>query len=396
VTRWEALTTICSYLRAGLLGGERAPERDTAWELIIEVASFHLVTPALAQCLDLAADVPREIREYFESAGTLNAKRNELMLAALARITGLLNAIDIEPVLLKGAAHLVEGTYPDPSWRILGDLDILIPASRSQEVVAALQAAGFGTKPSDVVPPPTHQHLPMLHDPETDMGVELHTEVMDRSPDHVISTRWFCETTRPALFRNQRVRLPEPTRHAGHTIFHSELFHQNYLLNKIHLRHLLDLIAIRARHEDAIDWGELDRRYAAAGYGEVLAAYLDFADALFDQPAPKLSHAPRSDAMAELREAESRDSFQFHIEFLKKKCDHLQTALSLMTADRDRLQSEAERLRASYAAVEADRNALQAVAHASERQLDQILMSRSWRLTGPLRTLVAASRRWRR
>jgi len=396
VTRWEALTTICSYLRAGLLGGERAPERDTAWELIIEVASFHLVTPALAQCLDLAADVPREIREYFESAGTLNAKRNELMLAALARITGLLNAIDIEPVLLKGAAHLVEGTYPDPSWRILGDLDILVPASRSQEVVAALQAAGFGTKPSDVVPPPTHQHLPMLHDPETDMGVELHTEVMDRSPDHVISTRWFCETTRPALFRNQRVRLPEPTRHAGHTIFHSELFHQNYLLNKIHLRHLLDLIAIRARHEDAIDWGELDRRYAAAGYGEVLAAYLDFADALFDQPAPKLSHAPRSDAMAELREAESRDSFQFHIEFLKKKCDHLQTALSLMTADRDRLQSEAERLRASYAAVEAERNALQAVAQSSERQLAQILMSRSWRLTGPLRTLVAASRRWRR
>jgi len=411
VTRWEAFTTICSYLRAGLLGGGREPKRDAIWELIIEVASFHLVTPALGSCLGANGDVPPDVRSYFESAAALNMQRNEQMLSGLARVAKLLNAIDIEPLLLKGAAHLVEGIYLEPACRILGDVDILIPASRSAEVVAALQAAGFGTKSTDVVPPPGHQHLPMLHDPETDVGVELHTEVIDRSPDHVISTRWFCETTRPALFRNQHVRLPEPTRNVGHTIFHSEIFHGLYALNKIQLRHLLDVALIRARHEGAIDWGELDHRFSATGFGEVLATYLCFADELLGQPAPKLSHAPRKDAMAELRSTESRNGFQFQIEVLKKNCDTLQTALSLTIAERDRFQSEAERLSASCTVLEADRNALQAAvaAHAQtqieldnvtrareelEREMTRIQKSRSWRLTGPLRVIAGASRRW--
>ena len=368
MTRWEAFTTICSYLRAGLLGGERQPKRDTVWELIIEVASFHYVTTAIGGCLSTDTDVPPDVRNYFESAVALNMQRNEQMLSGLARVANLLNAIGIEPLLLKGAAYLVEGIYSDPALRILGDVDILIPASRSTEVVAALQAAGFGAKSSDVFLPPSHHHLPMLHDPETHMGVELHTDVISWSADHVISTAWFCERTRPALFRNQRVQLPEPTRNAGHTIFHSEILHGLYGLNKIQLRHLLDLALIRARHQRAIDWGELDHRFSAAGFGEVLATYLHFSDELLGQSAPKLSHAPRKDAMAELRSVESRDSFQFKIESLKKTCDNLQTALSLMTVDRDRLQTE----------------------------LDNVTRSRSWRLTGPLRTIIAALRRWLR
>ena len=288
MTRWQALTTICGHLRAGLLGGEREPERDLSWELIVEVSSFHYVTPALAGCLRGYANVPSDVRDYFDEMAAFNGRRNELILAGLARVAGLLNAIDIEPVLLKGAALLVAGIYPEPSLRLLGDADILIPANRSAEADAALRAAGFNTRSFDVVPPPSHHHLPMLHDPESGMAVELHTDVISQSPEAVISTAWFCERSQPTLFRGQRVRLPESTRNVGHTIFHSEIYHELYSLNKIQLRHLLDLALIRAQHESAIDWGELDHRFAAAGFGEVLATYLDFANALFAQPAPRL------------------------------------------------------------------------------------------------------------
>jgi len=411
VTRWDALTTICSYLRAGLLGGERPTTRDIVWELMVEVASFHYVTPALAACLGADADVPPDIRNYFESAEALNRQRNEEIFSGIARVAGLLNAIDIEPLLLKGAAHLVEGTYPEPSLRLLGDVDMLIPADRSADAVAALKAAGFHTKSSDVVPPPAHHHLPMLHDPENDLGVELHSDVVSRSPAAVIATPWFCEKARPVLFRNQRVLLPEPTRNAGHTVFHSEIYHGLYALNKIQLRHLLDLAVIRARHEGAIDWNELDARFSAAGHGEALATFLDFARELLGQPAPKLGHAPRHDAMTELRSVQSRNSFQFQIELLKSYCDSLQTALSLMTVERDRFQSEAGRLSASCTMLEAERNAFQGVVAAQtrleteladvtrsraelERELARVLASPSWRFTEPLRKIVAASRRW--
>ena len=65
-----------------------------------------------------------------------------------------------------------------------------------------------------------------------------------------------------------------------HTIFHSEIFHGLYALNKIQLRHVLDLALIRARHEGAIDWNELDHRFSTSGRGEVLATYLYFSDEL--------------------------------------------------------------------------------------------------------------------
>jgi hypothetical protein len=310
MTRWEAFTTLCSYLRAGLLGGKHTEPAEVTWELIVEIASFHYATTTLAACFDPAVKVPGDVREYFEAALALNKNRNEQILSTLARVAGLLNAIDIEPVLLKGAALLVEGIYPQPSMRILGDIDILIPKDRSAEACAALKAVGFETKWS-AVSPPSHHHLPMLVDPETGTGVELHTDVISRSTDAVIATDWFCEMVRPILFRGQRVRLPEPTRNAGHIIFHSEIFHGLYDLNKVQLRHVIDLALLRARHEMAIDWDELDRRFSAADAGEVLATYLDLVSELLGQAAPQLSHAARQDAMTELRSTESRNGFHF-------------------------------------------------------------------------------------
>lgn len=367
MTRWDAFTTVCSYLRAGLLGGEHTHQSDISWELIVEVASFHNATATLATCLDPGFDLPGDVRDYFEATLALNEERNEKILSTLARVAGLLNAIDIEPVLLKGAALLVEEIYSQPSMRILGDIDILIPKDRSAEACAALKAAGFDTKWS-AVSPPTHHHLPMLVDPETGTGVELHTDVISRSADAVIATDWFCQMVRPVTFRGRRMRLPEPTRNAGHIIFHSEIFHELYALDKVQLRHVVDLVLLRARHERAIDWNELDRRFSAAGEGEVLATYLHLIGELLGQAAPQLSHAPRSDAMSALRSTESRDGFHFQIERLQVTCDRLLTHSSF-------LQSELENTKSALAAIST---------------------SRSWRLTAPLRRIANASRSlWR-
>jgi hypothetical protein len=52
MTRWEAFTSVCGYLRAGLLNGEQATTvPNVPWELLIEASSYHFVTPALAWCL---------------------------------------------------------------------------------------------------------------------------------------------------------------------------------------------------------------------------------------------------------------------------------------------------------------------------------------------------------
>src|SRR6476661_2936900 len=99
MTRSDAFLTVCAYLRAGLLGGAHTPPAEISWELFVEVASFHYVTPALAACFDPESDVPGDVRDYFDAALALNGERNEKILSTLARVAALLNAIDVEPML---------------------------------------------------------------------------------------------------------------------------------------------------------------------------------------------------------------------------------------------------------------------------------------------------------
>jgi hypothetical protein len=126
------------------------------------------------------------------------------------------------PVLLKGSARLIEGDYPAPMLRFLGDLDVLIPAERAAGAVAALQSIGFRTKADDADLPSSHHHLRVLHDRETGAGVELHTSLMLGAGAALFPTDWFCQGTRPLAFRNLQIRLPDATRSVGHIVAHEQ------------------------------------------------------------------------------------------------------------------------------------------------------------------------------
>jgi hypothetical protein len=300
VTRWEAFTLLCDHLRAGLHGNAPPALRDdTAWELVVEAASNHHVTPALACYAAGSPAFPPDVSDYLDAVLTLNNQRNERILAALARAASALNTIDIEPVLLKGAAHVVGAIYPSSAFRVLGDLDMLVPEARADEAAACLQRIGF--LPGGSPLPAKHHHLPTLCDPETEAGVELHIAVVQRPRQPIVPVPWFIERTPAAAFRGARVRLPDATRAIAHIVVHDQLDDEGYQRKRIDLRQLLDLAIIRTRHDSAIDWAELDRRFGAAGVGDVLATYLHFAEVLLGQSAPHLSGASRANAVAQLR-----------------------------------------------------------------------------------------------
>jgi hypothetical protein len=303
MTRWDAFADMCGYLRAGLLKGRPPRGRGNRdWKLLIELSSFHYVTPSLAGCLHDEPGVPHEIREYLDAVLTLNGQRNTVLLEALSRIVATLNAVDIEPVLLKGCARLVANDYPQSNMRFLGDLDVLVPTSRTTDAYMALAANGFGQKPEYGVPPPGHYHLPPLHEHKTGAGVEIHAHLTNEVFAPLLSTPWFCEGARPFRLENGlHVRLPDPTRSVCHNIVHQQLHHEKYPNPAIELRQLLDLALIRKRHEAAIDWAELDDLFSRKGLGEVLATYLQFCEELLGQKSPRLRSRPRIGAIENFR-----------------------------------------------------------------------------------------------
>jgi Uncharacterised nucleotidyltransferase len=292
MSRWDAFLDVCGFLRAGLLGGEPPPRRQKRnWELLIEISSFHLVTPSLAVCLQ-DEPIPREVRDYMDALLVCNGQRNALQLAALSRIVAALNAIDIEPVLLKGCARLVQGDYPQPNMRFLGDLDILVPANRTKDAYAALLAKGFSEKPGYGIPPDCH-HLPVLHEYQSGAGVDIHDELSMGAGARVLSAFWFYEGSRPFRLQNDlHVRLPDATRSVCHNVAHNQLHHSGYEKRIVELRQLLDLALIRRRYEGSIDWAELDHLFSQHGFGQVLATYLQFGEELLGQKAPRLQSKP--------------------------------------------------------------------------------------------------------
>jgi hypothetical protein len=276
--------------------------RDASWELLIEASSYHFVTPALAWCLlQEPTALPLEVRDYLEEILALNKRRNENLLAGLTRIVRALNAIHIEPVLLKGAARLIEGTYPAPMLRFLGDLDILIPPERSADAVAALNSIGFYTRAYDEGLPASHHHLRVLHDPETGAALELHTALLPPDYGSLLSTDWFYRGTQPYQLTGLTIRLPDVTRSVGHIVAHDQILHRHHWQRRVELRQLFDLAMIRTRFETAIDWSELDDQFCRIGFGTVLATYMGYDERLLGQPMPRLSYAALPGATTVLR-----------------------------------------------------------------------------------------------
>lgn len=308
--RWEIYRAMCERLAAGLLGQPAAAVAgDLPFETIVEASSEHLVTPALAWSFR-DAHTPPELGDYFDAVLTLNRRRNETLAATLATVAGLLNAIEIEPVLLKGAAHLATGLYPDPGIRIVGDIDLLIPADRAAAAWAALCAAGFvDPAPKPFVSLPMH-HLPRLFDPTSRAGVELHTSVVVRSHGALLPVPWFIEGATAASFGGRRFRLPDPTRMIAHVVVHDRMQDQGDRLATLRLRPLLDLAMLRHRHAASIDWAELEARFRQNGAEAVLRDHLWYVEALFGLPLPPPFAAPPPARIAALRKAVDRPAAQ--------------------------------------------------------------------------------------
>lgn len=291
MTRWEIFRAVCARLRMGLLRQSTPPLLDAAsWERMIAASSHHNVTPALAYSCRNEAGLPDDVHAYLAAVLTLNTRRNELLLDTLERVARTLAGIGVEPVLLKGSAALVEELYPTLGARVLGDLDVLVPADRATDANNALEGNGFHRSPK--AHGFTRHHLAPLIDGLTDAQVELHTAVLPFEFAGILPAGGFGEQAVPMLFRGLRVRLPSATGRVAHNIGHSALADGYHHDNDVDLRQLLDLVMVRSRHENEIDWRELVRTFVAAGHGRVLSTTLHHAVELFAVPVPRVEGLP--------------------------------------------------------------------------------------------------------
>lgn len=115
------------------------------WKEFSRLARMHRLGPMLHDRLgrsDLAAVIPRDVRDRLKAAHRKHALRNLAIYRELVAVTRVLNAADIPSIALKGA-FLAQFAYAEPGLRPMRDLDLLLRPEQAVRAFELLGAHGY-------------------------------------------------------------------------------------------------------------------------------------------------------------------------------------------------------------------------------------------------------------
>ena len=263
-----------------------------AWEPMLALAHRHLVAASWYAALrrrGLLERAPVQIGEHLAALHELSLQRNRLLRCELIRAACACNALGIEPVLLKGALALLPGQPPEMAARLLGDLDLLLPADRIADGRNALQTLGYyATHAEDHCT--SHHHAPPLFHPDHGAKFELHRAVLGGALAAALPAEEVWRDSQRIGFEQAVVRTPSPTHQVLHNLLHTLVQDHRAEWGMLELRQLLDLVQFRVRDDAWIAWPLIQTRFAALGQDVALGAYLRITHNLFDQPPPDSLH----------------------------------------------------------------------------------------------------------
>ncbi|MEN8761064.1 MAG: nucleotidyltransferase family protein [Thiogranum sp.] len=261
------------------------------WEAVVSLANNHLLTPVLWVVLtkkNLTDELPDELRDYLRELHQLNKERNAKLRAQLLEAVRQLNRIDITPVLLKGAMHLVTDVYGDPGARIMTDIDLLVPREKIDACLHALHELGYEAEEdihSDYHE--DHHHCAPLFRPGDYGSLEVHRSLTENPYVDILPTEIGLAEAQPLDFKGLSMKALSPTHRLLHNILHSQLVDHNHADGIIPLRSLHEVITESTANQERIDWSIIQSRMEQHNRGNALRAYLYLAHKLFGTSFPE-------------------------------------------------------------------------------------------------------------
>jgi putative nucleotidyltransferase-like protein len=244
------------------------------WEILLAVASEHAVLPAVHLLVESGCTPPDPgLREDLATIYRLNRKRNSRYLKEVEAIVLLLNRLGVEPVLLKGLARIAKGAYFDSALRVVGDIDLLVPAERLSECADALYDHGYKRVPHDAWNDPDAKHYPRLAKSGRSAPVELHRALCDIPWRGLLPAKEALECSTRHQLGAASCRLLSPEHALVHTVVHSQLDDRNHWLRLPELRQLYDFALLMGAAESPERVMLIESRFRKAGLSHVLQRF---------------------------------------------------------------------------------------------------------------------------
>ncbi|MGH2592080.1 MAG: nucleotidyltransferase domain-containing protein [Anaerolineae bacterium] len=302
----EAALTACgesaSVLAPGVSASGDASYIDASgWSFFFDMADGHAVTPLIAdrwRTLGVLDRVPIDVRERLLKAYRDNAERSAHIRREVIEYWQAIAGAGIPAILLKGWP-LVEALHESPALRLINDVDLLVPADRAHDGLAALERAGLEPLPHNrdawfakhlpaywrlngrpVTRPPANMYDPMHPRP-----VELHVQVWERNFRGLglRDPAGFWERSRVVNVAGCPMRIPSSEDALIHLCVHWAC---HWIEREARLNQLVDLDRFMRKFGDQVDWQVILATSDAARATRFVDAALSVARNLLGTPSP--------------------------------------------------------------------------------------------------------------
>ncbi len=243
-----------------IIEGENASTLDRSTVTVL--AQIPSVQLWLTRRPHLLTRLPPRVQEQLRAHAYRATAKSILRERELYRVLTLFHQANIQPVLLKGAAHLIAALYPHPALRPMGDIDLWVKEGDMPRAVNVLERTGYSIvhkarRPTDLR---IHykQEIELLGRAGRGEAVDLHYR-----PFQGMWVRLAARIPQKSLWKRRRVitwrQLPtsilSPEDHLIHLAYH---FTVNHHLGHPGIRALLDMTLLLRRWP--VDWARVCTR----------------------------------------------------------------------------------------------------------------------------------------
>ena len=269
---------------------------DLEWMQLLAVAEDNKLAGRIAAD---APDVVRQDRpgirwlaDRLDARRALNRQFTRAILWEVGRIRRALVDLDVQWVLLKGAAYVAAG-LPMSAGRMVSDIDILVPERALPDVEACLVAAGWSfPEISDYdrryYREWMHELPPMVHEGRHSI-LDVHHAILPRTSRLGASTDVLLARTQTLP---NGLRVLSPADQVLHAAVH--LFHDGEVVGG--LRDLVDLDGLLRHYGAGPFWDDLLTQATEQGLGRPLYYAIRFTQRHLDTPVPDSVQAALSSA----------------------------------------------------------------------------------------------------
>jgi lauroyl/myristoyl acyltransferase len=265
-----------------------------SWQALVDFAIGHKVLPPLIVALkerSLLLPVPSTLGEKAAASHVTSrlvaayreheARQTDLR-EQLRTVTRALNQNGIVPILLKGAAELIDTNTPWRQAREMRDLDLLVHKFEADAAYQLLVSLGYW--PEKALPHHPH-HLPELRLPRHAGAIEIHTEILEFSARHALSTEDVIDRAELQAFDDAKLKVLPLEWRLLHHLLHYQLVDRGHARRRLALKGLWEFSKLGGELSEP-QWQNIIQHAVQRKFLEMLSSWTVQAKLLFGLNAP--------------------------------------------------------------------------------------------------------------